>query len=220
MGKAAKAESPSDRFLPWIVLLTAALFVPLFVFQKWGPLDFWWWITGNLVLLISIAVLCVPSFRRSLREDLRREILRKILIGILSAGILYAVFFAGNTFSKMILPFAQKEIPAIYGFKAGAAPRRIFLLMAFLIGPGEEIFWRGYLQRGFALKWGQTAGFLSATLLYAGVHIGSGNVMLILAALTCGLAWGWLYLRFQSVLLNIISHTLWDLTIFLIFPLY
>ncbi len=43
--------------------------------------------------------------------------------------------------------------------------------------------------------------------------------MLVLAAAAAGLFWGFLYYRFGSVLLNAVSHTLWDLLIFLILPL-
>jgi len=91
--------------------------------------------------------------------------------------------------------------------------------MTFIIGPGEELFWRGFLQRRFQIEKGPFQGFLLATLLYTGVHIGSGNVMLVLAAGICGLFWGFLYLRTGSLLLNVVSHTAWDMAIFLFFPM-
>jgi len=43
-------------------------------------------------------------------------------------------------------------------------------------------------------------------------------MMLVLAAAAAGLFWGYLYHRFRSVLLNAVSHTLWDLVIFLVLP--
>jgi len=45
------------------------------------------------------------------------------------------------------------------------------------------------------------------------------NVMLILAALSCGLFWGVLNWRFNSIAVNIVSHLTWDLLIFIIFPI-
>jgi hypothetical protein len=42
--------------------------------------------------------------------------------------------------------------------------------------------------------------------------------MLILAAAVCGVFWGWLYLRFRSPLLNVVSHAVWDLLVFVILP--
>jgi uncharacterized protein len=44
--------------------------------------------------------------------------------------------------------------------------------------------------------------------------------MLVLAAAACGLFWGFLYLRFKSVLLTAVSHALWDLTVFILIPFH
>ena len=43
--------------------------------------------------------------------------------------------------------------------------------------------------------------------------------MLVLAAGVCGLFWGFLYLRTGSLLINLVSHTAWDIAIFLLFPM-
>jgi len=56
------------------------------------------------------------------------------------------------------------------------------------------------------------------TALYALVHVGSGNPMLVLAAAACGFFWGWLYMKTGSALLVIVSHTVWDIAVFLIVP--
>jgi len=201
-----------------IILAAIALFSPLFVLKSIGPFDFWWWMSLNLILLIGIALKIDPLFRRSISTNLHDGIPKKIALGILAAAVLYFVFFAGNILSRQLFPFAATDIAAVYDFKAGAAPARIWLLMTLVIGPGEEVFWRGYLQRALALRFGPANGCLLAATLYAGVHLASGNVMLVVAALVCGFVWGWLYFRFGSVLLNAVSHTLWDVAAFLLFP--
>jgi membrane protease YdiL (CAAX protease family) len=90
--------------------------------------------------------------------------------------------------------------------------------MLLIIGPGEELFWRGFLQRNMSLQFGRILGFILTTVVYAGVHVASGNIMLVLAALVCGIFWGWLYLRYQSMIINVVSHTLWDISVFMLFP--
>ena len=89
-----------------------------------------------------------------------------------------------------------------------------------LIGPAEEIFWRGYVQRTLSQKLGANKGFIVATAIYTLVHIGSLNFMLIMAAMVCGIAWGLLYRlmpeRFTAITL---SHALWDAAVFVIFPI-
>ena len=42
--------------------------------------------------------------------------------------------------------------------------------------------------------------------------------MLVLAAMVCGIFWGLLYLRFESPLINMVSHTVWDIAVFIVFP--
>ena len=201
-----------------IIIAAIALFGPLFVYRSLGPLDFWWWMSANLVILISWAAVISPAFRRSVAEDFRDGLPKKIALGLASAAVLYAVFLVGNIVSRRLFAFAGENIAAVYDFKSGIAPMRVWILMMCVIGPGEEIFWRGYLQRALAARIGKWPGLLLATALYAGVHAGSGNVMLVLAALICGLFWGWLYLRFNSITLNAASHTTWDAAVFLVFP--
>ena len=207
------------RFTHIISLLAIVLFVPLFITRGLGKFDFWWWMSLNIGCLTAIAAAFDPGWRNAVAHDLQKQALSKIGIGVLSALGLYSVFYAGNTMSRLILPFATNGIENVYAFKADAAPLRIALLMALIIGPGEELFWRGFLQRRFQIEKGPFQGFLLATLLYTGVHLASGNVMLVLAAGICGLFWGFLYLRTGSLLLNVVSHTAWDMAIFLFFPM-
>ena len=209
----------NKRFTHIITLLAIVLFVPLFITRGVGKLDFWWWMSLNITCLTAIAAALDLGWRNALTNDLKKQIFQKIGIGILSALGLYVVFYLGNMASRLIFPFAAHNIENVYAFKVGAAPMRIALLMAFIIGPGEELFWRGFLQRRFQMERGPFQGFLVATLLYTGVHIASGNVMLVLAAGVCGLFWGFLYLRTGSLLLNVVSHTVWDMMIFLFFPM-
>ncbi|MCX6997685.1 MAG: CPBP family intramembrane metalloprotease [Kiritimatiellaeota bacterium] len=207
------------RWLWPILALAAALFVPLFRFQRIGPLDFWWWMSATLAGLLALAYGTDAGARRALADDVRSGLLKKLLLGLLSAVLLYAVFWAGNLLSRRLLPFAAGGIEAVYGFRSGASTLRVALLIGLLIGPGEELFWRGWLQRALGERYGAAAGWLLATALYTGIHLASGNPMLLLAALVCGLYWGWLYLRYRSLVLVVVSHTAWDLTVFLLFPL-
>jgi len=201
-----------------IALLAAVLFVPLFIFRSIGPVDFWWWMSFNLVLLIGLSLAADKSYLSSVLSDLKSMPARKVFLGILTALILYGIFFVGNGLARWLYPLAGKGIGQVYDFRAGASPLRVVLLMVFLIGPGEEIFWRGFLQRRWQARFGPVPGWLLSTALYALIHAGSGNLMLVLAAGVCGLFWGALYLRYRSVLLVAASHTLWDLLVFIVAP--
>ena len=146
------------------------------------------------------------------------HLLRKVIFGIIAAIALFVVFYVGNILIRLLFEKAGDGIQNVYSFKQQAAPIRIGLLMLLIIGPGEELFWRGYLQRRLGLKFGKMTGFILATFLYTVVHLATGNMVLVLAALICGVFWGWLYMKYKSMTINIISHTVWDIAVFLLLP--
>ena len=208
--------SHKDNFLAGAAALC---FFPLFLVGAVGRFDFWWWMSGAVTLVAGLSFALDRSYARIIADDWRTAPAKKALLGVLTAVLLYIAFLGMNHLSRVVFPSAAADIGRVYAFKAGASPARVGLLILFLIGPGEEIIWRGFLQRHWEKRWGFPAGWLLAAALYAAVHAGSGNAMLVLAAAAAGLFWGFLYHRFGSVLLNAVSHTLWDLLIFMVFPL-
>jgi uncharacterized protein len=194
------------------------LFLPLFLIRGVPGYDFWWWMTSNIVSITAISAWLEPSLFRPMFQDVRSGLTWKVVAGLAAAAALYGIFWIGNVLSRKLLPFAADGIGGVYDFKTQAPAWRIALLMTFVIGPGEEVFWRGCLQRAWSDRFGPWAGFLISLGVYTLVHAASGNLMLVLAAFVAGAAWGLLYLRFRSVVLNAVSHTAWDLAVFLIVP--
>ena len=203
-----------------VLLLALALFIPLFVTSGAGSFDFWWWMTANLLILLTVVQFVDVEWRHALARDLRDRPIRKAGLGIASAVALYLVFWLGNEVCRTLFAGAARDIGAVYAFKEQAPAVRIVLLMVFIIGPGEELFWRGFLQCRLAGAVGRHGGWLLATAVYASIHIAGGNPILVLAAAVCGLFWGWLYLRYRSMLLNAVSHTAWDIAAFLLLPFH
>ena len=210
------------RTLPAIFpgILAAALFIPLFAIRRIGPFDFWWWMSLNAVAVMAYSFFSDRSYLKLIKDDLKTGLVKKILLGGVSAVLLYGFFYAGNEVSRVIFPFAENGINQVYAFKEGASVLRMALLMIFLIGPGEEIFWRGFLQRRWQTRFGSLKGYWFAALLYALVHLASGNIMLVLAAGVCGLFWGAMFSRYRSVVMLVVSHIVWDLMIFLIWVIH
>jgi membrane protease YdiL (CAAX protease family) len=157
-----------------------------------------------------------------LQRDRLREIYffkpAHILIGLLSALILYAIFWAGNAVSTQLFHFARPEIAGIYSTRAQASPLTIGLLLLLWVGPAEEIFWRAFVQERLCGRYGRTGGYLVASLVYAAIHVFGFNFMLFMASLICGLFWGAMFLRYRSVWPGLISHAVWDVLIFVIIP--
>lgn len=187
------------------------------MFSAWTShlLNFWGVMTGASGLLAGYGLL---QNKTRLRE-LYTFHPKWIIIGIVSAAILYLIFFIGDIISSLLFNFAAPQVVGIYGTKAQASPVVIGALLMFWIGPAEEIFWRGFVQQRFAERSGAWKGFFAATAIYAGIHIWAMNFMLFMAALICGLFWGWLFLKYKSVWPGLISHAVWDVTIFILLPI-
>jgi hypothetical protein len=139
--------------------------------------------------------------------------------GLAAAAILYGVFLLGDRISSLLFDFAKPQVAGIYGTKSQASPWVIGSLLMFWIGPAEEIFWRGYVQRKLSQGLGGWTGLIVATLIYTLIHIWSFNFMLIMAALICGVFWALMYKYFRSVWPGIISHAVWDAVIFVVLPI-
>ncbi len=210
----------AGRLRPFVpIVLALTVFPYLLHFRRLGPLDFWWAMGLVVAALVVSALAADGSYAALLREDVRTHAFRKIALGVLSAAVLYGVFYLGNGLVRRFLPMGSEGIGAVYALKAGAQTLRVGLLLLLVIGPGEELFWRGYLQRTWQKKLGNASALPFAVAVYTAVHVASGNPVLVLAAAVCGLFWGVLYQRSGSVLLVAVSHTLWDLAVFLLFPL-
>jgi membrane protease YdiL (CAAX protease family) len=143
-----------------------------------------------------------------------------ILLGLLSAAALYLIFWTGKAVSTVILPFAGQQIGGIYDKGAGTSMWLIALLLFFITGPAEELYWRGYLQKNLMVRFGRWQGWLLATFIYAAVHIWSFNFMLIGAAFVAGAFWGAMYLYYKNLAPVIISHSVWSMVIFAVFPMH
>jgi len=176
------------------------------------------WSGGNFWVKIGLSVVVVSLYSLLWQRPSISVHFRSFLLGLFSALILYSIFLLGNKLAPIILPGAKTQVGGIYSLGAGANKLFIFLLLFFITGPGEEIFWRGFLQDRLMERWGNFTGYLITTALYAGVHVFSWNLMLILAALVAGAFWGFLYFWKRDLLAQITSHSFWSAVIFAVAP--
>ena len=177
------------------------------------------WTGGNFWLKIGLSVLAVFSYSLFWQKPRIKPQFNSFLLGLFSAGVLYIVFFLGHRLAPYILPAAKTRVEGIYLLGEGTSKVLIFLLLFFITSPGEEIFWRGFLQDRLMKKWGDLQGFGAATLVYAAVHVFSFNLMLVLAAFVAGAFWGILYLWKRDLLIQITSHSFWSAVIFAVAPI-
>ncbi len=176
------------------------------------------WAEGNFWAKIGLSVEVVFLYSLCWQKPRVTPRISSFLLGLASAAVLYLVFYAGNQWAHYIIPGAGAQVGGIYSLGTGTNRVLIFLLLFFITGPGEEIFWRGFLQERMMERWGKAPGFLTATSVYAAVHIFSWNVILILAALVAGTFWGLLYVWRRDLTVQIASHSFWSAVIFAVAP--
>jgi len=175
--------------------------------------NFWFKISASAALLAGLSL----AIDRPTEGGARFKAV-DVPIGLASAALLYGVFCLGKLVSTTLFPFAQAQIGGIYGRAEGTPVWLITLLLLFVTGPAEEIFWRGFIQRRLMDGLGGRRGWLAATALYAGVHVSTLNFMLIGAAAVAGAYWGFLYWRLGRLAPIVISHSIWSAFIFTVLP--
>ena len=206
-----KREVPPNAIVLTVLLACVLWFVTFYL--SWT--SFWIKISASAATLAILSLWIQPHGKDQFRFNKTA-----ILLGLTSAGLLYAIFWLGKTISGMLLPFAATQISGIYQKGMGTHTPVIAALLFFITGPCEEIYWRGFLQKNLAARYGPWQGWLLASVIYAAVHIWSFNLMLIGAAAVAGAFWGAMFWRYDNLAPVIISHSVWSTVIFAVFPMH
>lgn len=202
-----------------IIPIIVALLLWFVMFSPWTAphLNFWLTMALSGVILSSMSLALSGELRTSLRENFR---LSDLPLGVVIGALLWGIFWVGDKVAVWMFPFADGEIGSIYSMRDGTEYLIIGLLLLFVVGPAEEIFWRGFVQERLSQKWSPNVGFVVTTAIYALAHIWSLNFMLIVAAAVAGGVWGLLYRLYpKRIGALVISHAVWDVAVFIIFPI-
>lgn len=187
------------------------------MFSPWTSpyINFWIMMTCSGIVLTSYSTWASPRWWKDVRLDVSN-----VVLGVLLAAVLWGVFWIGDRLSSLMFDFARPQVDMIYGMKDGENPWILTGLMLLIIGPAEEIFWRGYIQKSLSRRWNPNLGFIVTTLVYGLVHLPKFNFMLIMAAFVAGFVWGLAYRFFPEKFgAIVISHALWDCAVFIWFPI-
>jgi CAAX protease family protein len=179
-----------------------------------GPRErFWSRMTLTGLGLGSYALAADPALARRVRVGPR-----EVALGLGSAGVLYATFALGDRFARRYLPSGADDIAAIYRLRTLRPRGEIAARLATVIGPAEELFWRGLVQEALMARFGRWPGAALAAAAYGGVHLVTGNFTLFGAAGMAGAHWCLLYAAGAPLGALLVSHVTWDVWIFLLQP--
>ncbi len=143
---------------------------------------------------------------------------REVALGLGSAATLYATFQVGDRFARRFVPGGDSQIRDIYTLRTIRPREEIALRLATVIGPAEELFWRGLVQSALMARYGRWRGGAMAAMAYGGVHLVTGNFTLFGAAGIAGAHWCVLYSAGVPLGALVVSHVAWDVWIFLVQP--
>jgi membrane protease YdiL (CAAX protease family) len=141
-----------------------------------------------------------------------------IPVGLLSAAILYVSFEVGDRFARRFVPSGDREIREIYALRTLRPKEEIAARLATIVGPAEELFWRGLVQAALMRRFGRWPGAAMAAMAYGGIHVSANNFTLMGAAGVAGAHWCTLYAAGVPLGALIVSHVAWDIWIFLVQP--
>ena len=171
---------------------------------------FWYIFSGSVLVLIAYS-----TFQEEVDDEV--SFIQFILLGTISGFLLYFVFRAGIRGMEILQLPIDTSIKNLYNWYAPSLFWQ-YLALVLVAAPGEELFWRGFIQKRLSKYLNPVVSILSASILYASVHIYSGSFLLVLAAFISGFVWGYLYFFKKSMPLVIVSHIIFDLLIFIILP--
>lgn len=154
--------------------------------------------------------------------------------GFAGAAIMFGVAYG---FSKFVVPptspqsewfarlYDQVGDPTMLRKNVGTV-----VLALVIIGAAEEFLWRGFVTSLLAERVGTSRAWIWAAVLWAVAHIptvwqlkgGTAglNPVVVLAALGCGLLWGFMARRFGRLMPGFFSHVLFDWVVLMMFRLW
>ena len=150
----------------------------------------------------------------------RRLEVPSILGGLGSAALLYLVFFAGGWAVATFHPFGitTASESSIYSLISSRS-NPLYLQGTVLLfdSAGYESFFRGVLQNRLRYR----LGVLSApavAIFDASLHIATMNPLWVGATFVTDLVWGLTYHYGRGTQASFTSHLVWDLAIFILWP--
>ena len=136
------------------ICLAAVLWTIMFSPWTAPHVNFWVMMTCSGLALTLYSTWAAPGWWKDIRVGLS-----DVLLGVALAAALWGVFWIGDRLSSMMFGFARPQVDMIYGMKEGENPLVLTLLMLFIIGPAEEIFWRGFVQKNLSAVRNPNWGF-------------------------------------------------------------
>ncbi|AYC29063.1 CPBP family intramembrane glutamic endopeptidase [Paenisporosarcina cavernae] len=194
----------------WMLVIPLAFVLLFFVFST--SEIFWYMYTFAMLLLMAISYL-----NSSFKDEVQTW--EFLVFGIGYGTLTYGIIAAGY----YLLSFVTPAVPtSVETFLESYGPTTVwhYLLLMLIIAPGEELFWRGYVQQKLKEMMSPFLAVTVSSILFGLSMAFSGFWLGVLAAIFSGFFWGLLYEWKKSMPLLIIAHITMTILLFLVLPLH
>jgi CAAX protease family protein len=172
------------------------------------------WLATSCMILAAVSL---GGYRTLFRPSAK-----SVAVGLAIAGLLYLVFIGGNAGIAAMHPFgiSSSNENSIYGLIASPSnPLYLQVLVLVFDAFGYESYFRGILQTKLSGRVGMAAPLATAAI-DAGIHVISMNPLWVASTFIVDTFWGLGYRYTKDLSGNVLSHFVWDILIFVLFPIH
>ena len=193
----------------WTILIAVVYALLYFTFSN--EKIFWYIYTFTMLIFTAV------SFILGKMED-EVQTWEYLIFGIGYGTLTYGLIATGYSFFSIFTDMAEVSVDH---FLSNFGPTTVwhYLLLILIIAPGEEFFWRGFVQQKLKTTMSPFFAVVISSLLFSLSLSFSGFWLGVLAAFISGMFWGVLYEWKKSMPLIIVAHITMVILLFLVLPL-
>lgn len=144
---------------------------------------------------------------------------RSALLGLGVGVAMAAATWLLYPISIELVPPIALEVPKLYALlRQPPGPVWAFPVLV-LVVTAEELVWRGLAIDVFSRHANASGAVLLAALLYTLPQVAFRSPLLVVVAFSCGMVWGMLRARTGGLTAPLTAHLVWDLLVFVLFPI-
>ncbi len=197
---------------PFTDCAESLVLIPLYIlFTSSLP---WFFLSQELVLpavYSAVVALCAwHIYRKNIslrdigfsRERLAKYILMGFLVGAPLGAVEYFIITPAASFPTFEIRYLMRD----------------FAYMVFFVGVGEELLFRGLVQRDMANLLGWKWGLLGASVMFGIMHLTWRSVPELGFTFSAGLVFGYLYHKTRSLTAPIVAHGVGNTVLVAVMP--
>ena len=143
---------------------------------------------------------------------------RPAFLGVAAGVAMAAATWLLYPISIELVPSIALEVPKLYELlRQPPGPVSAFPVLV-LVVTAEELVWRGLAIDVFSRHANAAGAVLLAALLYTLPQVAFRSPLLVVVAFACGAVWGLLRVRTNGLTAPLLAHLIWDLLVFVLFP--